>query len=275
MSQPHSNIQPDAHYLLERMEQQTIFRSHRTEWDRFTPILNDTIRDAKMSFRATGLLIYLLSLPPNWKASQSHISTVKTEGRDAVVSAWNELRDLGYLHKRTVRDAGRIVATEWHVFETPTHNFSEQSPFPDFPETVKPETVLPKTVNPGLRKKEVEERKNNETRISPIAPKGGGDEQSEITSSFKTKLQGFDEFWSAYPRKTGKEAAARAWATHKCSQRLAEILAAIESQKTWPQWNKAAGQFIPHPKTWINQHRWEDIGLPHDAARQTQEEGAF
>ena len=33
---------------------------------------------------------------------------------------------------------------------------------------------------------------------------------------------------------------------------------AVEHQKTWDQWNRDGGQYIPNPSTWLNQHRWED-----------------
>jgi hypothetical protein len=36
------------------------------------------------------------------------------------------------------------------------------------------------------------------------------------------------------------------------------ILLAIERQKTWDQWTKDSGQFIPHPATWLSQGRWDD-----------------
>ncbi len=67
-------------------------------------------------------------------------------------------------------------------------------------------------------------------------------------------LSDFDMFWIAYPKKVGKEAARKAWA--KANPELAMVLNALEWQKVSPQWFKT--QYIPHPSTWINQHRWLD-----------------
>lgn len=68
---------------------------------------------------------------------------------------------------------------------------------------------------------------------------------------------GFEEFWKTYPRKVGKGAAQRAW--HNTRKiRPANIVAIVESHKRSPAWIKEDGQFIPHPATWLNQHRWED-----------------
>lgn len=66
----------------------------------------------------------------------------------------------------------------------------------------------------------------------------------------------FTEFWQAYPHKTGKGAAWRAW--EKVSPDLGACLKALEWQRVQPQWTKDGGKFIPHPSTWLNQKRWED-----------------
>jgi hypothetical protein len=80
---------------------------------------------------------------------------------------------------------------------------------------------------------------------------------------------GFLQFWSLYPKKTGKQEAHRIWLKVKPNAELLDkILRAIREQITSDQWNKENGQFIPHPKTWLNQGRWDDepvqtAGLNH------------
>jgi hypothetical protein len=66
----------------------------------------------------------------------------------------------------------------------------------------------------------------------------------------------FAAFWSAYPRKVAKAAAAKAWHSSKQRPPLADLLAALEKHKASEQWQ--AARFIPHPVTWINQQRWDD-----------------
>jgi phage repressor protein C with HTH and peptisase S24 domain len=65
-------------------------------------------------------------------------------------------------------------------------------------------------------------------------------------------------FWAAYPRKVGKVAALKAWDRAKNRPSTADILAAIEAQKSSEQWMKDGGQYIPNPATWLNQGRWDD-----------------
>ena len=73
---------------------------------------------------------------------------------------------------------------------------------------------------------------------------------------------GFEEFWDAYPRKTGKGEARKIWQKLRPnSELLQQILNAIKQQSTSDQWTKDNGQFIPYPSTWLNQQRWEDEGI--------------
>ena len=69
----------------------------------------------------------------------------------------------------------------------------------------------------------------------------------------------FERFWSAYPKKVGKDAARRWWGKRKPDDAmLAAILAAIAVQAKSAQWAKDGGQYIPHPTTWLNEGRWQD-----------------
>lgn len=78
---------------------------------------------------------------------------------------------------------------------------------------------------------------------------------------------GFVRFWDAYPRKVAKREALKAWDRLKPTDRdVEDILQAIDRQKRSQEWRKDHGEFIPHPSTWLNQGRWEDVTkdtLPH------------
>ena len=90
--------------------------------------------------------------------------------------------------------------------------------------------------------------------------------ESEIESeSEKRKAQDgwFEKFWSVYPRKVNKVGARKAFDRIRPDESLlGRIIAAVEKQRTSDQWTKDGGQFIPHPATWLNGHRWEDELAP-------------
>jgi hypothetical protein len=67
---------------------------------------------------------------------------------------------------------------------------------------------------------------------------------------------GFEEFWQAYPKKVGKEAARKSWTKSKLN--VDQVLKSLEWQKESDQWQKSDGQFIPNPATYLNQGRWLD-----------------
>lgn len=93
----------------------------------------------------------------------------------------------------------------------------------------------------------------------------GKEMTSRATSKVTTVKEGrieentpvdFEAFWKAYPKKTGKGAALKAWSKNKPP--LAACLEALAWQVRTEQWTKDQGQFIPHPTTWLNQSRWQD-----------------
>lgn len=69
---------------------------------------------------------------------------------------------------------------------------------------------------------------------------------------------GFDSFWSAYPKKVGKPAAQKAFKAAKLNGHLPEVLSDISEKRESDAWTKNGGQFVPHPATYLNQRRWED-----------------
>lgn len=72
-------------------------------------------------------------------------------------------------------------------------------------------------------------------------------------------LIGFSDFWSAYPRKVGRQPASREWTKIKPDAAMVEtIISALDIHKRSDQWQRDDGRFIPHPATWLRQRRWED-----------------
>ena len=69
----------------------------------------------------------------------------------------------------------------------------------------------------------------------------------------------FAEFWSAYPRKVGKQHALKAWNKIKPTADLhSRIIKAIANQKKSDQWCRENGRFIPNPATWLNGGYWDN-----------------
>lgn len=70
-----------------------------------------------------------------------------------------------------------------------------------------------------------------------------------------------ERFYPAYPKKRDPAKARTAYLKQAKNGTLPSIeilLAAIEDQKTWDDWTKDNGQYIPYPATWLNGERWGD-----------------
>jgi hypothetical protein len=83
----------------------------------------------------------------------------------------------------------------------------------------------------------------------------------------------FEQFWDAYPRHVGKQAAAKVFAKlAPDDELLGMMLAAVKRQRQSEQWLRDGGQYVPHAATWLNGRRWEDeiplaASQPHETGR--------
>lgn len=92
---------------------------HAAERD-FTILRNEAIRDPALTWKATGQLSYLLSLPADWRLRLSHLSKQKKDGRDSTRAGLKELEHAGYMWIEACRDErGKFVETIWHVSDMP------------------------------------------------------------------------------------------------------------------------------------------------------------
>ncbi|MEG1782266.1 MAG: DUF4373 domain-containing protein [Oscillospiraceae bacterium] len=75
----------------------------------------------------------------------------------------------------------------------------------------------------------------------------------------KAQESDFLAFWAAYPKKSNKAAAQRAFEEIGVGEELLKkILRAVEEQKNTPQWEKEEGRYIPYPANWLSGKRWQD-----------------
>lgn len=105
--------------------------------DNFTILSNEVLNDSRLSFRARGVLIWLLSKPADWRTRSDAIAAQTPEGRESVRAAMRELEAIGYLVREKVRDAktGRI-STIQTIFEEPAEvTESQVIPAPKKPVT--------------------------------------------------------------------------------------------------------------------------------------------
>lgn len=98
-----------------------------------------------------------------------------------------------------------------------------------------------------LDDKQKQSQKQSQKETPPKAPKGA-------------EPVGFFDFWQLYPKKVAKPAAIKAWVKlNPNDETFRKILESVKAQSASPDWLKDGGQFIPHPATYLNGRRWEDL----------------
>lgn len=94
------------------------------------------LEDNRLSWRAKGILAYLLSKPSGWKVNVKDIWNNGAEGRNAVQDCLVELQKIGYAELKTVTgEHGKLMGSQWIITEEPKGGFSEAT---DKPKTGKP-----------------------------------------------------------------------------------------------------------------------------------------
>jgi hypothetical protein len=86
----------------------------------FVIIDKTALEDPKLTFKARGILAYLLAKPDDWITNtQNLVNNSDKDGKESVASGLKELETCGYLRRKRVRDSKGCFRWEINVFETP------------------------------------------------------------------------------------------------------------------------------------------------------------
>jgi len=176
------------------------FRRPRDHDHPYAQIANEVLEDSDLSFKAKGILAYLLSRSDDWQVRQGQLESLGPDGRHAVRSGVQELREVGYLDRTQLRKPdGGFLSHEYVVFETParpemnstTHTLTEEeyrrfqsnNPEIGFPEIGDSETGFPETEKPETTNTEVTNTEDTNTErgggAGAQARESGGDAMPE------------------------------------------------------------------------------------------------
>lgn len=107
-----------------------IRRSAHNPTNPYVMIRRDAAADSRLSWKARGLLAYLLSLPDGWDIAVRDLVQRGPDGRDAVYTALQELKTYGYLTEEIERHPTRkhIVNRYYVLWEAPPTPAQELDP---------------------------------------------------------------------------------------------------------------------------------------------------
>lgn len=211
--------------------------------DKYTVVPNESARDLSLSFEATGLLCFLLSLPSDWAIHKSWLQKQKINcGRDKLTRLVAELEDAGYIKREVAQlDSGKLNGFDWYVY--PTASLKNRN------------TVKPCDGEPATTKERSLESKDNTNLDHPTDNRALSMEEQ------------FNKWWKYYPKKVARAKALSIWKSktkgmdvYTMTSFSDHIISDVEFRLS----DLATGSktFIGfdmlHPTTYLNQERYND-----------------
>ena len=151
----------------------TIRRAKRT--GNFTTVRNEYLQDVNLSWKAKGLITYIMSLPPDWQLNLYDLKKRSKDGRDATAAGLRELITNGYCQRYKIRsDGGTFAGCDYEVSDIKEFEPEQpqtENPFMDTPQTGNPVAVNPETEKPDTGKPtQVNTNPSNKTDIPNTNP---------------------------------------------------------------------------------------------------------
>ena len=89
----------------------------------FIQIDKAVYEDDRVSYKAKGILTYLVGKPEDWTIYETEIAEHTPEGIKSIRSGIKELIKCGYIIKTEIRnEKGQFIGNEWLVYDIPTAN---------------------------------------------------------------------------------------------------------------------------------------------------------
>jgi hypothetical protein len=98
------------------------FRRPKDHENTFAQIPNDLLEDPNLSFKAKGLLSYLLSRSNEWNVYQAQLENIGPDGETSTRSALEDLIEAGYIHRFQKRENGKFGEYVYIICEEPRSN---------------------------------------------------------------------------------------------------------------------------------------------------------
>jgi uncharacterized phage protein (TIGR02220 family) len=106
-----------------------MYFSRRKDSERKRPFVvvdKQFVNRKDLSWKAKGILLYLMSLPENWKLSMEDLKNRATDGAAALRTGIKELEEKKYFKKISIRDhKGKIIKWEYIFDEIPIEDEQE------------------------------------------------------------------------------------------------------------------------------------------------------
>lgn len=101
----------------------TIFRIIKDKENPYVMINKQFLYDKRLSWKAKGILTYLLSMPDDWQIYETELVKHSKDGLTSLKSGIKELIELGYIIREQIRnEKGQFKGYEYCVYEIPAES---------------------------------------------------------------------------------------------------------------------------------------------------------
>lgn len=221
--------------------------------EHFTAVPNEWARDVRLSRRARGLLVEIMSHRIGWHVTTRSLAGAGPEGRDAIRSAIDELLEHGYVKRSQGRaSAGKFAEIEYELCDPPTvAGFADRgSAVAGF--AVDGESATKKNIS--------SEDHPEEDHLQALV----------AVATLETPVDRLWEMWPTARRSTRKVVERSAATAAKVASWDVILQAAGEHVRVWRTWPASDLKFVPLLSTWLNQERWTSAPpMPRSGGRPT------
>lgn len=155
-----------------------VFKIEKTK--NYTVMSNYHLRDKDLSFKAKGLLSFMLSLPDDWDYSLNGLVSVSKESKKAIRNILNELKDAGYVVMEQTRGDKGYYKYNYIIYEAPIDKIKEKdNPYTQKGDADKGDTEKDTQINTNLTS--TEEQDKLDKTLNPITKELVKKEFIEIT----------------------------------------------------------------------------------------------
>ena len=215
----------------------------------YTTIHNEFLKRKDISWKAKGIMTYLLSLPDDWVVNLDEIKRNATDGESSFRSGWKELVSAGYVSRQPVRDEKTKKIDYWEtvikesVSESKSHNVENHN------------VGIHQVGNHKVDNRELLSTKE----LSTNKPITNIQKEHQPSDDGQSTSERFEVLWKEYPRKEGKK---KAFASYKRALKNGvtdeEIMEGLEKYNQYIKKEKTDRKYIAHGSTWFNENRWQD-----------------
>lgn len=111
-------------------------------------VVSNNILNSKLSLKAIGLYLYMVSKPDDWEFSVRGMAAQLKDGESSVRSALAELENALFLHRERVRDEkGKLGDIQYHITDRPLEKPNVENPTQENPIVENQRQVSTKEVN--------------------------------------------------------------------------------------------------------------------------------